>query len=134
MIPDGIRERLSHYQGWFKTFLVKEFLNLPYNQQEKVLRMIEDFKKEAIRIHEEAQFIKERTITLKIEQIKESGDWVQAIGFCPEINDEVCVNYPIKNAPLKGKKVIHTVYSLNKKDWYSSKELLLRRDNLCTEK
>lgn len=126
MIPDGIREKFLQYHKWLKMILKGDFINLPFRQQEKFIVMIESFLEHCRVIHKESEAIKERTIVLKIEQVIEEKNGVSVIGTDPQVRGIISIKYPKETHPPIGKKVIHTVYSLDGKIWHSSKEHLIR--------
>lgn len=126
MIPSGIKERLAHYRKWFNTLLVREFLELPYRQQEQFINTVDTFLKDCRKIHKEHENVLERSVTLEVNCITEDDEWAYFVGTAENVTGEIQIRYPKHSAPRDGKRIIHMVYSLDGQDWYSSKSLLIR--------
>ena len=129
MTPDGIRERFELYRKWFRTFLVREFLNLPAKYQERFMALLTQFVEDCKRIKEEHKQIKEKTIKVIIERVEtpdnKEEDFI-AYGKHEESDDEIRLRFPVsKPRPKIGKRVRHVVYSTDESVWYSSKEELI---------
>lgn len=136
MMPDGIKNSFELYQKWFKTLLIKEFLNLPSKYQEKFLVLVEKFHEDCKKIHEEGKVIQEKTITLTVTEIisDETGEKFKVYCRSSELKNKVVLlmTRPRIPAPKIGDKICHTVFSLDKDGicpavWYSSKEELITK-------
>jgi hypothetical protein len=131
MIPDGIRERFEYYRRWFNTFLIKEFLNLPIKYQERFLVLLQKFTEDCKKIHNENKRIKERIICIKVEKILSPDNKEESYIVCgktDESDDGIKLLLPInKPKPKIGSNLYHTVFSMDEKIWYSSKEELITR-------
>ena len=124
MSPEGLRSRFEFYRKWFQTLLVKEFMNLPRKEQEKFLTIVEKFKTDCLKVHEEAKGIKEKTVQLKILSI---GTTPGEEGFNVEAQAEG-VSDVVRFRTLKrptGNTVDYIIYSLDGQTWFSSKEELI---------
>ena len=134
MIPDGIKERMADYSKGFRDILTKEFLNLPYRQQEQFLAMVGSFMDECKKIHEESTTILERIVTLEEYKKIENGNWEIVYGTSKDVIGTIEIKYPKSTTPRKyPKHITFTVYSIDGKEWYSSKDLLIR-SLPCSEK
>lgn len=122
MTPDGIQERFELYRKWFKTLLVKEFLNLPTKHQRKFLAIAEKFLKDCRRIHEEGKEIKEKTVKVIVSKVLPH----EIHGIVEGSQKEIKMRLPTtKLAPKPGAKLNHIVFSIDEDVWYSSKEELI---------
>jgi hypothetical protein len=131
MIPDGLKEQFEFYRKWFKTLLIKEFLNLPSDYQNQFIVMVKKFLEDCIKIHEEGRIIKEKLVELTIENIKPQKDASKII-YCtsPGLNHRVIIQMLKKQPNFKiGTKLHRMVFSVDEKIWYSSKEELIRKLN-----
>ena len=135
MVPDGIREKFDLYRKWFRTLLIEEFLNLPTQYQERFLILVQKLLDDCKKMFEEGKAVKERVIEITVkkvvpeflEEVMENKDTFYVFGTCNEIEGEIKIVFPIKKPrPKTGDKLHHTVFSLDKTVWYSSKEELLR--------
>lgn len=132
MIPDGLKDRFELYRKWFKTLLIKEFMNLPTRFQERFIVMVEKFLEDCRKIHEEGKIIKERLIELTINDKflntkSEDEPWII---YCtsPELKHRVTISLvDYKNEPKIGSKIHSTVYSIDGTEWFSSKEELIKK-------
>lgn len=129
MIPDGIKDRFVFYRKWFKTFLIKEFMNLPLKYQDQFLVILTDFTVSCKKIREECNSINEKMIQLTVTDVdlcnKEEKCIIRAKS--PEIKNEVSFLLAISNnIPKIGSKLNYTVYSIDKNNWYSSREELMK--------
>jgi hypothetical protein len=139
MLPFGIKDKFDLYQKWFKTLLIKEFMNLPTKYQEKFLEMVEKFHGDCKKIHVESKIIQEKTITLTVTKVVlfynelPGGTEEKFRVYCKssQLKDKVILTtkYP---EPKIGDKICHTVFSLDKDGicpavWYSSKEELITK-------
>lgn len=134
MIPYGIKGRFELYQKWFKTLLIKEFLNLPTKYQEKFLTMAEAFLTDCRKILEEGKIIKEKAITLTVTDVLPVGNEIP--GGSNEKFRVYCRSYELKDkvvlpvvspGPKIGDKLNYIVFSLDGDVWYSSKEELINK-------
>jgi hypothetical protein len=131
MIPDGLKDQFEFYRKWFRTLLIKEFLNLPSDYQNQFIRMVKKFLEDCIKIQEEGKIVKEKLIELTIVDkfLNNHGDvpWTM---YCtsPEFKHKVEIplfkNYPELEI---GTKLHRTIFSIDGKTWYSSKEELIRK-------
>jgi hypothetical protein len=125
---DISRERLDSYRRWLQALRI-EFLNLPVEQQERFLPIAEKFIQDCRKLLDEARSVKERKVILTVDRVtnredrtyiegleKETGAWPGIVQFV--------VPY-MKNKPAIGDKVSITLFSLDGKTWYSSKEELI---------
>lgn len=130
MTPEGIRERFELYRKWFKTLLLKEFLNLPIQSQERFLILVNRFIQDCRKIHEESKSVQEKTIKIITDRVLEPDNKEENYVVCGTVegtNTEIKISFPSsKPQPRKGKKVLSTVYSTDGKTWYSSKEELIK--------
>jgi len=133
MIPDGIEDRFNLYKKWFKTLLIKEFLNLPTAYQKNFIVISEKFLEDCKKIHKEGKVIKEKVIKLTIYDIFPISNEIPGRGtdekfrvYCKssELIDKVVL--PMTKEPKIGDKLCHTVYSLDGTIWYSTKEELIK--------
>ena len=131
MIPYGIKDRFELYQKWFKTLLIKEFLNLPTKYQEKFLTMGDTFLKDCKKIHQEGkEAIEEKIITLTITEVFSKGTNEKFKVYCRSstLQDKVVLSLTFPE-PKIGDKLCYVVYrlkdNLNENVWYSSKEELI---------
>jgi hypothetical protein len=137
MVPDGIREKFDLYRKWFRTLLIKEYLNLPALYQGRFLIIVQKFLDDCKKINEESKAVKERVIEITVkrvvpeflEEVMENKDTYEVFGTCADGEDEeIKIVFPIKKPrPKIGAKIHHTVFSLDEIVWYSSKEELLSR-------
>ena len=97
MIPDGIREKFDLYRKWFRTLLIKEYLNLPALYQERFLIIVQKFLDDCKKIHEESKAVKERVIEITVkrvvpeflEEVMENKDTYEVFGTCADSEDEI---------------------------------------------
>jgi len=133
MTPEGIRERFENYRKWFKTLLVREFLNLPFTYQERFLVLLQKFIDDCRKVHEEAKHVQEKTIRIVIQEVMDpdnSAENYVIVGKIENTESVVRVLYPVsKPMPKKGKKVSCIVYSIKGDVWYSSKEELIQKES-----
>ena len=129
MVPDGIKDRFELYRKWLKTLLIKEFMNLPTKYQERFMVLIEKFLEDCKKIHGEGKVIKERVIKLTVVETRPVYDTpISYKVYCQssELENKVVLSYSQgNNLPKIGDKICHTVFSLDEKVWYSSKEELI---------
>jgi len=133
MIPDGIKERFELYRKWFRTLLVKEFMNLPSKHQMQFIGLIKDFIENCNKVYEDQIDIKERVINLTVTKVLSPDNKQESYVICgksSELKDEVRMSVPINRPkPKLGVKLYHTVFSLDEIVWYSSKEELITKAN-----
>ena len=133
MIPDGIKERFEFYRKWFKTLIVKEFMNLPMKYQDQFIVLLNDFIENCKKIREESKAIQERIIQITVIEILSPDNKQENYiihGKCSELKDIVKMSVPItKPKPKMGAKIYHTIFSLDKVVWYSSKDELITKSN-----
>lgn len=129
MTPDGIRDRFDLYRRWFYTFLAKEFLNLPTKYQQRFMTILQKFTQDCNKILEEGRKIKEKQIYVTVERVLSPDNKEESYTVCGKIEDaadEVRMSFPIsKPKPKTGDRLCHTIFSLDEKVWYSSKEELI---------
>ena len=124
-----VKERFEFYRKWFKTLLVKEFLNLDLKQQENFIIMADKFLKDCRKVHSEAQKIMEKTAIVSITEIlspdNKTEDYI-VVGQTSTTIEKIKIKYPFSvKKPSIGDSITYTVYSLDGEMWYSSKEELL---------
>jgi len=133
MVPDGIKERFELYRKWFRTLLIKEFMNLPQKYQERFLSLIKEFTENCNKVFEENKVIKEKVIHIVVTDVLSPDNKQESYVICgksSELKDEVRMSVPInKPKPKIGAKLYHTVFSLDEVIWYSSKEELITKAN-----
>jgi hypothetical protein len=132
MIPDGIKDRFELYRKWFKTLLIKEFMNLPSRFQKSFIVMIERFLDDCRKIYEEGKAVQERLIELtvidKFLNTKDPDNSLIIYCTSPELRHKVTIsltNY--KTEPKVGSKIHSTIYSIDGEKWFSSKEELIKK-------
>lgn len=129
MTPEGIQEKFNLYRKWFRTLLIKEFLNLPLIHQQKFLILAERFLKDCKKVHEEAKKIQEKIIKVIVKEVLEPDNKEENYIVCgiPEnTNEEIKVIFPVsKPRPKWNEWICCVVYSMDNKIWYSSKEELI---------
>lgn len=127
-----IKKKFEVYQYWFKSLLLKEFMNLPIKYQNKFIILVESFLKDCKDLYNEAQNIREKNIEIKIIDIivpDEDKDYYTVIGYTKEGEREFKIIYPKENSeiiPEMGSKTICTLFSIDSIHWYSSKEDLIK--------
>jgi ribosome biogenesis SPOUT family RNA methylase Rps3 len=132
MTPD--KERMELYRKWFKTLLVKEFLNLPIKQQTQFFILSDKFIKDCRKIHEDAKKIQEKPVHINVTEIlnpdNPSENYI-IVGIVQDVPPPHCmmkvrIEYPsgVKK-PNVGDVLSHTVYSVDGEIWYSSKTELI---------
>ena len=126
MVSISTKEKLARYRDWFKKILIKEFLNLPYRGQEQFIALVESFLKDCRVIHEEGQDILERKISIEISKVEYQKEATIAVCTSTDLIEPVTLRYPPQEVLEEGKKVSHMIYSLDGKNWYSSKKALLK--------
>lgn len=130
MTPEGIRERFENYRKWFRTLLVKEFMNLPLTYQERFLVLLQKFIEDCRKVHEEAKSVQEKTIRIIVQEVIGPDNFAEnyvVVGKIEGTESIVRVLYPVsKPMPKQGKKVSSIVYSIKGDVWYSSKEELIQ--------
>lgn len=131
MTPDGIKDRFELYRKWFKTLLIKEFLNLPSKYQDRFIAMVERFLEDCKKICGEGKSIKERIIQLTITEIipvLNKEELFKVYCKSNELENKVLLSiYKSSPKPKLGDKMYHTVFSVNGEVWYSSKEELIKK-------
>lgn len=129
MTPEGIRERFDFYRKWFRSLLIKEFMNLPSRYQERFMVLLEKFTRDCKRTLQEGKSIQEKTIKLIVNKVHEPDNKEENYTISGKIEgteNYVKISFPVsKSRPEKGKKLNCTVYSIDGKIWYSSKEELI---------
>lgn len=127
MIPEIIRHKFSFYRKWFQTLLVREFMNLPYKHQENFIILADKFLQDCKKIHSEHQEIKERTVTITINDIQNTENNTILGAYLENAlsKTEVKIIAPLNSKFKKDQKVRHILYSLDGQVWHSSKEQLL---------
>jgi len=128
MMPDGIKERFELYRKWFKTLLVREFLNLPVKYQERFLEMANGFIQDCKKVMDENMYIQEKVIQILVERIAVSDTEIFVFGRSDQVQEKIKISLPINRPkPKIGSKLCHTVFSINGDVWYSSKEELVTK-------
>ena len=129
MTPEGIREKFDLYRKWLKTLLIKEFMNLPLKYQENFLVLINKFVEDCKKIMEESKKIHEKIVKIELIKIELLNDtnilWFKIVST----GETIKIAHPIselKNLSV-GQKTYHTLFSLGKDIWYSSKEELIQK-------
>ena len=133
MIPENIRERFDLYRKWFRTLLVKEFLNLPRRSQEKLIAIVEKFLQDCKRLYDEGKDLKEKTIEIKILKVSTLDNREEAYvieGRTEGSQDIIRLQYPASKKPNVGDKIHHTVFSMDGKVWFASKEEIIIKGRL----
>jgi hypothetical protein len=123
---NGMREKFEFYRKWLSTLLNKEFMNLPYKEQDKFLGMIKGFLDNCERVHKEAKLIKEKTVEIKVKsiEINDSGSYT-IVGTSLDLPD-LRIKYPLSNPlPVVGSSLNCIIFSVDEDFWYSSKEELI---------
>jgi hypothetical protein len=122
---DSIKTKFEFYRKWLSTFLNKEFLNLPYKEQDKLLTLIKTFLSNCERVHEEAKVIKEKQISVKIMRIEPGQGSYTIVGNAPDF-DEIKIKQTASiPQPLTGDSFRCIIFSEDGETWYSSKEELI---------
>ena len=129
MNPDGIKERFDLYRKYFRTLLVKEFLNLPTKFQGRFIVLLENMLKDCRRVFEEGKNVKERLVVIQVTQVSSPDNKEEAYvvtGTSSDVEKEIRLKLPLaKPKPKIGSKLYHTVFSIDGTIWYSSKEELI---------
>ena len=129
MNPDGIKERFDLYRKYFRTLLVKEFLNLPTKFQGRFIVLLENMLKDCRRVFEEGKNVKERLVVIQVTQVSSPDNKEEAYvvtGTSSDVEKEIRLKLPLaKPKPKIGSKLYHTVFSIDGTVWYSSKEELI---------
>ena len=128
-MSDGIKERFDIYRKWFKTLLIKEFLNLPVKYQENFIIIVEKFIKDCKEVHKDAKRLMEKTVQISVKKILVPDNKEENYIIVGQVNDsqeEVKISYlaSIKK-PNIGDVLSHVVFSTDGEMWYSSKEELI---------
>ena len=132
MTPD--KERMELYRKWFKTLLVKEFMNLPAKQQERFLILSNKFLDNCKKVHEDAKKIQEKFVHINVTEILSPDNRTEnyvVVGIIQDVPPPHCmmkvkIEYPSGVAkPNVGDVLSHTVYSVDGETWYSSKVELI---------
>ena len=124
MTSDTMRAKLDLYRRWFKTLLVKEYLNLPSKYQERFLTIAEKFLQDCRRVFEEHKQIMERSVIVTVTSIEKGQSGYMVTGELEEAKGEV-VKLLLPSEAHKGSKIRHTLYSFDGETWHSSKEKLV---------
>lgn len=126
---EGTKERFDHYRKWFSTFLRKEFFNQPSEEQGKLLSLINKFRDDCEKCHQEHKNIKEKVIRVLIEKIEKPDNKKEHFivhGKIAGNNEDLKILYTASNKiPEEGSVITYTIYSLDERMWYSSKEELI---------
>jgi hypothetical protein len=122
---DGIKTKFEFYRKWLNTFLNKEFLNLPYKEQDKLLTLIKTFLTNCERIHKEAKVIKEKQISVKVIRIEPGQGFYTILGTAPDFDEIRIKQTASMPQPLVGDSFGCIIFSEDEKIWYSSKEELI---------
>lgn len=129
MTPDGIRDKFDLYRKWFRTLLVKEFLNLPTKYQKRFLVILQKFVSDCKKVLEEGKKIKEKVIRITVQRIETPDNREESYivcGITEDVNEEIRMSFPVsKPKPRVGDRLHHTIFSVDEKIWYSSKEELI---------
>ena len=121
-----INEKITEYKKWFQTCLMEEYFNLPFEKQKEFITMIKDFLQKCEKINEEAKNIKEKKFQIKVLDVTplHTKDFL-VTGFIQ--NQEVKTVFPSSEPkPEKGGFVDCILYSIDDRNWYSSKEELVK--------
>lgn len=123
-----IKEQLEKYKKWFKTLLMKEFLNLPLEKQKEFIIIAEKFLQDCRKIHEEAAHIKERIFQIKVSNIltptTDSHKEYIVVGIVEK--NEIKIKFPLSQPkPKIGSTLTCVLYSVDSQNWYSSKTKLI---------
>ena len=123
---DSIKEKFDLYRKWFSTLLNKEFLNLPYKEQDKFLIAVKTFLLNCERVHDEAKTIKEKQIIIKVVRIENSSsDAYTIVGSALDFQD-LRIKQPTSiPQPEVGSSLRCIIFSIDGDMWYSSKEELI---------
>jgi len=129
MTPDGIRDKFEFYRKWFRTLLMKEFLNLPTKYQDRFLVIADKFLKDCHKVCEEGKKIKEKMIKISVIEVQIPDNKEENYIVCGKsdsVHDIVRMSFPAtKSHPSIGQKLTHTVFSADGEVWFSSKEELI---------
>jgi hypothetical protein len=67
-------------------------------------------------------------VLFTIDNVTKDGDYSIVSGFSKDVQDKVQIKYPSSSiVPNIGKRVVITIYSMDSKEWHSSKENLIRK-------
>ncbi len=131
LTPEGIKKRFEFYRKWFSTLLIKEFLNLPIKDQNKFILIVEKFLIDCRKVYKEAAEISEKIVIIKITEILAPDNRKEEytiIGTIKDTDKKVEIKNPATiPLPKIGSNVTCTLFSLDKKVWYSSKEELITK-------
>lgn len=119
-----MKKQFDLYKKWFKTLLIKEFFNLPFEKQKEFMTIAEQFIQNCNRIHKEAEKIIEKTFTIKIKRIIQDSEKTVIIGLIE--GKEIKIEFPSSEVkPKIGNTITCILYSIDKQEWYSSKMRLI---------
>jgi hypothetical protein len=122
---DSTKEKFEFYRKWFNTLLNKEFMNLPYKEQDKFLITAKTFLSNCERVHVEAKNIKEKRIVIKIIRIETGSDFYTIVGSAPDFQEIRIKQSTSIPRPDVGSDLICIIFSEDGQMWYSSKEELI---------
>jgi hypothetical protein len=138
MTPNDLKDKFELYRKWFRTLVVKEFLDLPTRYQEKFIVMAQKFLDDCKKVYEEGKAVKERIIEITVqrivpeflEEVMNNKDTYFVYGKCEGSEEEIKITFSVNRPrPKIGSKLYHTIFSIDEKVWYSSKsELLNKKD------
>jgi len=120
-----IKERFELYRKWFNTFINKEFLNLPYDDQANFLSLIKAFLGSCERLHSEAKNIQEKAVKINVDKIVHLKNSYQVIG---NIDDKtsITIDFPKEiSEPEIGASFCCIIFSMDGIEWFSSKKELI---------
>lgn len=123
---DDSKDRFDQYRKWFRTLLIKEFLNLPFKEQNKFIAIVEKFIIDCKKTHAEAENIKEQFVHLTVE----STEGGILTGKIVETGDLIRIDFPPTARVSIGDILELTVFSMDGETWYSSKQELITGRNL----
>ena len=119
------RKHFINYEKWFKTLLIKEFLNLPVREQQEFIHLTEKFLQDCRNSHKEAQNIREKVFQIKIEKILTS-DTKKYTVIASIKENKVKIEIPASEPkPIVGKSITCILYSIDNQTWYYLKEKLI---------
>jgi len=131
LTPEGLKKQFDNYRKWFSTLLIREFLNLPIKEQNKFIIMVERFLLDCRKVYKEATQVTEKIIIIRITEIEppdNRDEDYKIIGIIKDTEKKVEIKNPATiPLPEIGSNVTTTLFSLDKKTWYSSKQELITK-------
>lgn len=122
-----LKEKFEYYRKWLDSLKMKEFFNLPVNDQNRCLALFEKFLEDCKKINKEAKEIIEKTVALRIVSTAENGKKLLIKGMIEGAEntiDMVMTKEAGKNMK-EGSTINCVLFSLDGDIWFSSKEELI---------